>query len=149
MRATTFPGRRRHKASHKTLTTNLLKRENHIIMMGSISVNQNLHNPMKNNGTTTAAASKHLLDEMHALVAEAEKMMESNSDRGDDVVGALRARFDSAQERLSEIYTDTRKKVVDTAKSTDKAIRTNPYQSLAIAAGVGVLLGLYMGRRNK
>jgi ElaB/YqjD/DUF883 family membrane-anchored ribosome-binding protein len=104
---------------------------------------------MKNNGTTSAAASKHLLDEMHALVAEAEKMMESASDRGDDVVGALRARFDSAQERLSEIYTDTRKKVVDTAKNTDKAIRTNPYQSLAIAAGVGVLIGLYMGRRNK
>jgi ElaB/YqjD/DUF883 family membrane-anchored ribosome-binding protein len=118
--------------------------------MWSISVNQNLHNPMKNNGTTSAAASKHLLDEMHALVAEAEKLMESSApDRGDDVVGALRARFDSAQERLSEIYTDTRKKVVDTAKNTDKAIRTNPYQSMAIAAGVGVLLGLYMSRRNK
>jgi ElaB/YqjD/DUF883 family membrane-anchored ribosome-binding protein len=119
--------------------------------MRSILVNQNLLNPMKNNGTTSAAASKHLLDEMHALVAEAEKLMESNSnsDRDGDVVGALRARFDSAQERLSEIYTDTRKKVVDTAKSTDKAIRTNPYQSLAVAAGVGVLLGLYMGRRNK
>jgi len=105
---------------------------------------------MKNNGTTTSAASKHLLDEMNALVAEAEKMMGvQSSEQTDDAVGTLRARFDLAQERLSEIYTDARKKVVDGAKHTDKAIRANPYQSMAIAAGVGMVIGLLVGRRNK
>jgi ElaB/YqjD/DUF883 family membrane-anchored ribosome-binding protein len=100
---------------------------------------------MKNNGTTTSAASKHLLEEMHALVAEAEKLMNAP----DDSIGTLRERFDNAQERLSEIYTDTKKKVVDGAKSTDKAIRSKPYQSIAIATGVGVLIGLYLARRQK
>jgi ElaB/YqjD/DUF883 family membrane-anchored ribosome-binding protein len=100
---------------------------------------------MKNNGTTTSAQSKQLLDEMHALVAEAEKMMGEPN----DMLGTLRARFDTAQERLSEIYTDTKKRVVDGAKTTDKAIRSNPYQSIAIATGVGVLIGLLVARRQK
>jgi ElaB/YqjD/DUF883 family membrane-anchored ribosome-binding protein len=101
---------------------------------------------MKNNGT----ASKQLLDEMHALVEQAEKMIGSEiSDQAGSALGNLRARFDTAQERLSEIYTDTRKKVVDGAKTTDKAIRANPYQSIAIATGVGVLIGLLLSRRSK
>ena len=35
------------------------------------------------------------------------------------------------------------------AQCTDQAIRANPYQSLAIAAGVGILVGVLIGRRSK
>lgn len=106
---------------------------------------------MKNNNvTTTAQTPKELLNDLHTLVQEAEKMMgDSISEHTADAVGALRVRFDAAQERLGELYEGARRKVVAGAKCTDTAIRENPYQAMAIAAGVGLLLGVLLGRRSK
>jgi len=105
---------------------------------------------MKNNNETTAQTPKELLSELQALVSEAEKMMgESLSEHTTDAVNGLRARFDAAHERLSEFYTGARTKVIAGAKCTDEAIRANPYQSLAIATGVGLLIGVLLGRRSK
>ena len=104
---------------------------------------------MKNN-KTTAQTPKDLLNDLQALVAEAEKMMgESISEHTADAVGALRVRYDAAAERMGEIYEGARKRVVAGAKCTDEAIRENPYQSIAIAAGVGLLVGVLLGRRSK
>lgn len=104
---------------------------------------------MKNN-KTTAQTPKDLLNDLQALVAEAEKMMgESISEHTADAVSALRVRYDAAAERMGEIYEGARKRVVAGAKCTDEAIRENPYQSIAIAAGVGLLVGVLLGRRSK
>jgi ElaB/YqjD/DUF883 family membrane-anchored ribosome-binding protein len=108
---------------------------------------------MKNNDTT-AQTPKELLNDLHALVAEAEKMMgESITEHTGDAVTALRSRFDTAQERLGDLYDGAKKKVVAGAKCTDAAIRANPYQSLAITAGVavgvGLLVGVLVGRSTK
>ncbi|MDB6169950.1 MAG: hypothetical protein JWM88_2814 [Verrucomicrobia bacterium] len=93
---------------------------------------------------------KELLSELKALVAEAEAVMgdAAAADESGELLGGVRARFEAAQERFSEIYDGARRKVVDSAKYTDTAIRENPYQALAIAAGVGVLVGVLVGRRN-
>ncbi len=105
---------------------------------------------MKNQTATTAKTPKELLNDLHALVADAEKMMgDSLSEHTGDAIGALRERFDAAQERLGELYTGARQKVAAGAKYTDESIRENPYQSMAIAAGVGLLVGVLIGRRNQ
>ena len=104
---------------------------------------------MKNNKDTAAQTPKDLLNDLHALVAEAEKMMgESISEHTADAVSSLRSRYDDAQERLSDLYASARTKVVAGAKCTDTAIRENPYQSIAIAAGVGLLIGVLVGRQS-
>lgn len=105
---------------------------------------------MKNNNEPSAQTSNELLNDLHALVNEAEKMTgDSLSEHSTAAISALRTRFESAQERLGELYTGTKKRVVAGAKCTDEAIRANPYQSLAIAAGVGLLVGVLVGRRSK
>ena len=104
---------------------------------------------MKNNKDTTAHTPKELLNDLQALVAEAEKMMsESVGEHTNDAISSLRSRYDAAQERLSDLYATTRTKVVAGAKYTDETIRANPYQSIAIAAGVGLLLGVLVGRQS-
>jgi len=104
---------------------------------------------MKNN-KSSAQTPKDLLNDLQALVAEAEKMMgESISEHTADAVSALRTRYDAASERMGEMYEGARKRVVAGAKCTDEAIRENPYQSMAIAAGVGLLVGVLLGRRSK
>jgi ElaB/YqjD/DUF883 family membrane-anchored ribosome-binding protein len=105
---------------------------------------------MKNNSDTAAQTPKELLNDLHELVSEAEKMLgDSISEHTADAVNALRTRYDAAHERLGELYTGARTKVVAGAKYTDETIRANPYQSLAIAAGVGLLVGVLLGRRSK
>lgn len=107
---------------------------------------------MKNHRETATATHtpKELVDELQSLVAEAQTLITgSDSERTHDAVKSLRERFGAAQEHLSDIYQTTRKKVVAGAKYTDAAIRENPYQSVAVAAGVGVLVGLLIGRRGR
>jgi len=104
---------------------------------------------MKNN-KDTPHTPKDLLAELQVLVTEAETMLaDSTSEHSSEAVGGLRARLGAAQERFAELYEDARKKVVAGARQTDTAIRENPYQSMAIALGVGVLVGVLVGRRSK
>ena len=105
---------------------------------------------MKTTSDSVAQTPAELLNDLHALVAEAEKMMSGTvSEHTSDAVSALRARFDAAYDRLASLYCGVQKKVAAGAKCTDDAIRANPYQSLAIAAGVGLLVGVLLGRRSK
>lgn len=104
---------------------------------------------MKKNQESTLTP-KDLLDDLHTLVADAEKLMgDSISEHTSEAMAALRARYDAAQEKLGALYQGTRERVVAGAKCTDAAIRENPYQALAIAAGVGLIAGILLGRRSK
>ncbi len=105
---------------------------------------------MKNNKEDTAQTPSELLHNLQALVAEAEAMVaDSATGHAADAIDSLRSRFVAARDRVADAYTGARKKVIAGAKYTDTTIRENPYQSLAIAAGVGLLIGVILGRRSK
>ena len=104
---------------------------------------------MKNN-KDTAQTPKELLHDLQALVAEAEAMIaDSVTEHSAEAIDSLCSRFAAAQERFTDAYAGARKKVIAGAKYTDATIRANPYQSLAIALGVGLLVGVLLGRRSK
>lgn len=67
----------------------------------------------------------------------------------EEEVSALRLKLENAQERFADLYQGAKKKVIAGAKYTDEAIRTHPYQLIAIALGLGVLLGVVLDRRTK
>jgi ElaB/YqjD/DUF883 family membrane-anchored ribosome-binding protein len=105
---------------------------------------------MKTNHETSAQTPSALLADLHSLVAEAEKMIgDSHAEPSEEAIGALRERFDAAQECLGDLYAGAKKKMIAGAKYTDETIRANPYQSVAIAAGIGLLVGVLVGRRSK
>lgn len=90
------------------------------------------------------------VSDLRALVTEAQKLIDASGPEanGADHV-ALRERFEAAKERFNELYTTAKKRVVDGGKYADQTIRNNPYQSIAIAAGVGMIIGILVGRRDK
>jgi ElaB/YqjD/DUF883 family membrane-anchored ribosome-binding protein len=104
---------------------------------------------MKNNNDTVQTP-KELLNDLQTLVTEAEAMIAGTvTEHSADAFDSLRSRFGAAQERFTDAYAGARKKVIAGAKYTDETIRANPYQSVAIAAGIGLLIGVLAGRRSK
>jgi ElaB/YqjD/DUF883 family membrane-anchored ribosome-binding protein len=103
-----------------------------------------------NHDSATVLTPTELLSELHTLVAEAEAMFARfAAEPPTGPISSLRARFGAVQERVADAYTSARKNVVAGAKYTDETIRENPYQSLIVAAGIGLLVGVFVGRRNR
>lgn len=92
---------------------------------------------------------QQLLQDLRALVVEAEKMLlDSASEHSHEAIDALRVRFETAQQRLADFYTNAKTKVVAGAKRTDEYVHENPYQAMAVTLGVGIVIGVLLGRRT-
>ncbi|HWA08515.1 MAG TPA: hypothetical protein VG838_03525 [Opitutaceae bacterium] len=91
-----------------------------------------------------------LMNEIRTLAAEAEKALgHSVTEHSEEALDALRARLEAAQERLASLYEGAKEKVAAGAKRADRTVRDHPYEALAITLGVGVLVGVLLGRRTK
>jgi len=64
------------------------------------------------------------------------------------LAGEARNRLTTVFENTKEFVSTVRDKTVAGAKATDKIVHENPYKSIVVAAGVGVLLGFILGRRH-
>lgn len=101
---------------------------------------------MKNNQSAIAECPNDILDELQALVAKAEKIVAKSLKSDTGIASTIKEQYQDSREHLVEMYSDAKDQIVAGAKSTDKAIHAKPYQSLAIAAGVGILIGVVAGR---
>lgn len=105
---------------------------------------------MKTAHAASTDKSDRFLNDLRSLVTDAERLLDES--QGDEQAGngsTLRERFEAVQERFTDLYSGAKKRIVDSGKNTDKAIRENPYQSLAITAGVALLVGVLIGRRSR
>ncbi len=88
-----------------------------------------------------------LRDELRSLIADAERMVnEEVVTPSADALNALRERLESARDQLGELYDTAKERVVNGAHSTDEAIRERPYETAAVSAVIGLLVGLLIGR---
>jgi len=70
---------------------------------------------------------------------------EKSNGRGvtlDKLMTDLKVVVDDGQKLLKTGATQLRERTVTTARATDKAIRKNPYPSLGIIFGVGLVVGI-------
>ena len=85
-----------------------------------------------------------LAEELRVLMSEAEALLRSASgtasaaqqEQAEATVADLRARLSALEQQLKA-----------RARDVDGYVRENPWQAVAIAGGVALLLGLLMGRR--
>ena len=59
----------------------------------------------------------------------------------------LRGRLSSTLDSAKANYRRLEEKTVAGAKIADKTIREHPYESIGVAFGVGLLIGVLVGRR--
>lgn len=102
---------------------------------------------MKNR--TSHESPEQLIQNLRELITEAEKTIAASAaEQVEGRLADLRERLDSAKEKISDAYNGARQKVTDGARQADDTIRSHPYESIAIAVGVGVLLGALLRRKS-
>ena len=89
--------------------------------------------------------SGRLVDDLYSLVDEAEALLRSGlasggaemQDRAQETLRDLKSRLSSLEQQLNA-----------RARDVDSYVRDNPWQAVAVAGGVALLLGLIMARQR-
>lgn len=93
-----------------------------------------------------------LLEDLQAVVRDAEELLTATATQTGERVSALRARAEDSLQQAKAHIADTQEELLqgarDAAAATENYIKKNPWQTLGIAVGVGVVIGLLLKRRD-
>lgn len=92
--------------------------------------------------------TEKLVAELKHLSRNAEDLLESTAGELTDTAKEARTRLRAALESAKDTCGRLQEKAVAGAKATDEVIREHPYQSMGVAFGVGLLIGVLAIRRN-
>ncbi len=92
-----------------------------------------------------------LINDFKVVVADAEALLKATAGQGGEALAAMRA-------KVGESLTAAKAKMIETeealvvktkaaASATDEYVHQNPWKAVGVAAGVGLLVGLLIGRR--
>ena len=99
----------------------------------------------------TLATKEKLAADLRLVIADAEELLQITSSQTGDKVAELRARMGenlrAARAKLADADAAIRDKAREAARATDDYVHENPWRSLGIAAGAGLVVGLLIGRR--
>ncbi|HEX4972932.1 MAG TPA: DUF883 family protein [Steroidobacteraceae bacterium] len=101
--------------------------------------------------TPNEVTTDQLLTDLKTVMSDAEALLRATSAQTGEKIQEVRARAEEslrqAKARLSSIEDEALRRAREVADATDEYVRENPWQSVGIAAGVGLLLGLLLARR--
>ena len=86
-------------------------------------------------------------NDLGTLAEDARALTAATAGVAGEKVGEARKRLAAALENIRQIFGRVRDKAVDEAKAADQTVRENRYQAIAIALGVGAVIGYLAGRR--
>lgn len=92
-----------------------------------------------------------LIADFKTVIQDAEELINATASQTGDKVTAVRARAEEnlreARRKLGEMEDDLLTRGKAAAKATDQLVHDKPWQSVAIASAVGVMLGMLISRR--
>jgi ElaB/YqjD/DUF883 family membrane-anchored ribosome-binding protein len=98
--------------------------------------------------TATTEAMNTAIEDLKALVRDAEDVLANAGDAAGEQVADLQERMRKALEASRSRLQELREAARVHLDEYDEYVRSHPYQSIGVAVAVGALLGLLMGRRS-
>jgi ElaB/YqjD/DUF883 family membrane-anchored ribosome-binding protein len=99
--------------------------------------------------TTTAQARDQLVEDVKAVIDDAEELLKATAGAAGERVTATRARVEeklrAARAKLAEV--DVVGHAKDAARATDTYVHEHPWSAVGIAAAAGLLVGILVSRR--
>jgi ElaB/YqjD/DUF883 family membrane-anchored ribosome-binding protein len=92
-----------------------------------------------------------LVEDLKVVMRDAEALLRATSAQTGEKIQEVRARAEEslkqARTRLTAMEDEAYQRAREVADATEVYVRENPWQSVGIAAGVGILVGLILSRR--
>ena len=99
----------------------------------------------------TSIQKDKLMNDLKLVMADAEALLAATADDANGGIAELRSRVQASLSHAKDGLIDAQAAVVDkakaAAKATDGYVHDNPWKSVSVAGGVGLLLGTLIGRR--
>ena len=99
----------------------------------------------------TNSSKQKLVSDMKVVVSDAEEILRATAgvagDRMQDLRERIGERLREAKLRIADAEAALVDKTKAAARATDDYVNDNPWQAVGIAAGLGLLLGVIIGRR--
>lgn len=102
------------------------------------------------NDTTTDHKDK-LMSDLRVVVTDAEELLRMTADQAGEAAADLRSRLQARMNQAKIDLVRLQETAIVRAKAaghaTDEFVHENPWKSIGIAAGVGLVVGLLISRR--
>ena len=93
------------------------------------------------------SATDRLVSDLKRIVRDSEELLHTTKDAVGDKAQEIRERLTAALDATKRTCRDLEDKAIEGAKVADKTIRDHPYQSIGVAFGVGLLIGVLVTRK--
>ena len=99
----------------------------------------------------TKVTRAKLVADFRSVIRDTEELLRATANEGGESLGAVRDRVAErvarAKEDLAEFGEDAFARGKAAARTTDEYVRAHPWQSVGVAAAIGLLVGLFTQRR--
>jgi ElaB/YqjD/DUF883 family membrane-anchored ribosome-binding protein len=92
-------------------------------------------------------STEKLLSDLKAVVHDGEELLRAGAQELGERGVIAREKLASALEMAKDTARKLQEQAKMSAQATDRLIRENPYQSIGIAFGIGMLFGIMVNRR--
>lgn len=95
---------------------------------------------------TNELSTDKLMKDLKNLTRDAEELVEATAGEVGERARDARKRLSSALDSAKASCENLQDKAIAGAKAADKVVRDHPYQTLGVAFGVGLLIGVLVNR---
>ena len=100
---------------------------------------------------TTLDPKEKLIEDFKVVVSDAEELLKLTANQAGDKLNVVRGRVEdsltNAKAQLSEVEGMMLERTRVAVQATDDYIKANPWRSVGIAAGLGMIVGMVIARR--
>lgn len=99
----------------------------------------------------TDVTKDKLISDLKLVIADSEELLRATAGQAGDKVAEIRTkaadRIASLKTQLSNAEAAVVEKAKQVGRATDDYVHDNPWRSIGVAAGIGFIVGLLIGRR--
>ncbi|HKX93414.1 MAG TPA: DUF883 family protein [Methylibium sp.] len=103
------------------------------------------------NDTATSARADKLMNDLRVFVADAEELLRHAGTQTGDGAADVRSRIQASLYKAKATLADMQQAAAQRARAAghaaDDYVHEHPWQSVSLAAGIGVLIGMLIARR--
>ena len=100
---------------------------------------------------TTLGNKDKLVSELRTVISDAEELLRMTADEAGESAAGLRSRvkdrMNQAKDDLVRLQEAAMARAHEVGDATDEFVHENPWKSIGIAAGIGLVVGMLVSRR--